>query len=437
MLRRRLINIVILAGLIAGGLLVVGLSSLIAEDAASMTDVNAVVAGNTEFAFDLYARLKEHPAVKEADGNLFFSPYSISTALAMTYAGAREDTARQMAAVLKFPSDTFLSGGLSATASPWEQGRLAGAFAALEKNLKAKPGEKGYELNVANALWGQKVYAFLPPFLDLNRKSYGAGLKEVDFAGATEQARRTINKWVEKETKDKIKELIRAGDLDPAAVLVLTNAIYFKGDWASKFKEENTKNATFHLSEEKTVETPMMCQKGSFDYVEDEDSQTLVLPYKGDELSMVVVLPKEVSLLASVESKLCAGNLRFELALVRKREVAVHLPKFKMTTATVDLGDILQSLGMKDAFSLPPADFSGMTGKKELFISNVLHKAFVEVNEEGTEAAAATAVVMAKGGPAMSPVFRADHPFIFIIRDNRSGGILFMGRVMNPVVESN
>jgi len=435
MLRRRLINIVILAGLIAG-LLVAGLSSLIAEDAASITDVNAVVAGNTEFAFDLYARLKEHLAVKEADGNLFFSPYSISTALAMTYAGARGDTARQMATVLKFPSDTSLSGGLSNTASPWEQGRLAGAFAALEKSLKASPGRSGYELNVANALWGRKGYAFIQPFLDLNRKSYGAGLKEVDFAGATEQARRTINKWVEKETKDKIKELIRAGDLDPAALLVLTNAIYFKGDWASKFKEESTKNAPFHLSEEKTVEAPMMYQRGGFDYAEDEDSQTVVLPYKGDELSMVVVLPKEVGLLASVESKLCAGNLRSELERVRKREVAVHLPKFKMTTATVDLGDILQNMGMKDAFSLPPADFSGMTGKKELFISKVLHKAFVEVNEEGTEAAAATAVVAKAGGPPMSLVFRADHPFIFIIRDNRSGGILFMGRVMHPVVES-
>ena len=156
---------------------------------------------------------------------------------------------------------------------------------------------------------------------------------------------------------------------------------------------------------------------------------------KLDHDSMVVVLPKEVGLLASVESKLCAGNLRSELALVRKREVAVHLPKFKMTTGTVDLGDILQNMGMKDAFSLPPADFSGMTGKRDLFISMVLHKAFVEVNEEGTEAAAATAVVM-KAGAAMSPVFRADRPFIFMIRDNRSGSLLFMGRVMNPAIES-
>jgi len=255
MLRRRLINIVISIGLIAGLMFFLGQSFVIADEPASPTDIKAVVAGNTEFAFDLYARLKDHPAVKKADGNLFFSPYSISTALAMTYSGARGRTAEQMAQTLKFPATRPLEG---APNIPWEQGRLAGAFGTLEKNLKASPGKSGYELSVANALWGQAGYGFLDSFLELNRKYYGAGLKEVDFKHQTEKARKIINAWIEKQTKDKIKDLIRPGDLDDRTRLVLTNAIYFKGDWARKFKEADTKDAAFHISEERKVQVPLM-----------------------------------------------------------------------------------------------------------------------------------------------------------------------------------
>ena len=304
-------------------------------------------------------------------------------------------------------------------------------------NKRGKKG--GYQLSVANALWGQKGYGFLQEFIDLTKKYYGAGLREVDFVSAVERekARKAINAWVEKQTKDKIKELIQPGVFTRLTRLVLTNAIYFKGDWASKFKEENTKPAPFYVTEEKSVEVPMMYQKGQFAYTEGEDAQVLVLPYKGDELSMLIVLPKKPSLLPSIERELTLKNLKVELERLRKQEVKVYLPKFKITWGVFKLNDILKAMGMKDAFSLPPADFSGMTGRKDLFISHVLHKAFVEVNEEGTEAAAATAVVMDReSAPAPPPVFRADHPFVFMIRDNRSGTILFMGRVTNPAVKA-
>ena len=419
-----------------------------AADKRAVADANleAIVVGNTEFAFNLYARLKDHPEVKKANGNLFFSPYSISTALAMTYAGARGRTAEQMAVVLHLPFEQDLVHDERGPDKPrplmvvrylWEVSRIAAAFAALEETLKDDPKTGGYELHVSNSLWGQKGYGFLREFLDLIEKNYGAGLREVDFINAVERekTRKAINAWVERQTKDKIKELIQPGVFDRLTRLVLTNAIYFKGDWASKFKEENTKPAPFYVTEEKSVEVPMMYQKGKFAYAEGEDAQVLVLPYKGEQLSMLIMLPKKISLLRSIESELSLKNLKVELERLRKQEVKVYLPKFKITWGVFKLNDIFKAMGMKDAFSLPPADFSGMTGMKDLYISHVLHKAFVEVNEEGTEAAAATAVVLGRGGPGM-PVFRADHPFVFIIKDNRSGSILFMGKVMNPAKQS-
>jgi serpin B len=441
MSQRCLTSLAVLLVILGSFTLPAAMSYAADKRAVADADLEAIVAGNTEFAFDLYSRIKDHPEVKKADGNLFFSPYSISTALAMTYAGARGRTAEQMTETLKFPFEEDLMHDerspngprpLMVVRLPWETRRLAAAFGAMEKGLKAEPKESGYQLSVANALWGQKDYKFLQSFLDLNREYYGAGLEQVDFVRETEKARKTINKWVEKQTKDRIKDLIPRGAVDHLTVLVLTNAIYFKGDWAGKFKEENTEHTDFHITEDKTVKVPMMYQKGRFAYTEGEDAQTLVLPYKGDELSMLIVLPKKIGMLASVESELTSKNLKFELGRMREREVQVYLPKFKMTCGALELKHILKDMGMKDAFSLPPADFSSMTGVKDLFISKVLHKAFVEVNEEGTEAAAATAVVMTRGGPRLAPVFRADRPFIFMIRDNRSGSILFMGRVVNP-----
>ena len=372
-------------------------------------DQAAVVLGNNGFALELYAKLCGR------EGNLFLSPFSISTALAMTYAGARGETEAQMAKVLHFALG---------------QKRLHPAFEELITGLYAEKKKQGYQLVVANALWGQEGYGFLKEFLELTRTYYGAGLHELDFKGATEPARKTINTWVERKTKGKIKDLIKPGVLSALTRLVLTNAIYFKGDWASKFKEGETKESPFTLLSGKKVTVPMMNQTEEFKYMEDEKLQALELPYVGDKLSMVVFLPRKIDGLGDLEKSLTVESLSKWLRALRKRKVIVLLPKFKMTSE-FGLADVLRSLGMTDAFSLPPADFSGMDGKKDLFISAVIHKAFVEVNEEGTEAAAATAVVMGLTAvmPEQPPVFRADHPFTFIIRETESNSILFMGRV--------
>jgi serpin B len=389
-------------------------------------DSNAIAGGISEFAFNLYGRIKDLPAVKQTGGNLFFSPYSISTALAMTYTGARGNTAKEMAAVLKLPVEAENSASRK---------KIAAAFGALQKQLQADKETSGYQLNIANALWGQKGYGFLPEFLELNKKYFGSGLNEVDFV-KSEEARKTINTWVEQQTKEKIKDLIPSGVLDSMTRLVLTNAIYFKGDWAIQFKEENTKETDFHVTSQKTVKVPMMYQKETFEYGEVDEMQLLQMPYKGDELSMLIILPGTIADLDSVEGKLDSQTLQSNMKQMRKCEVEVYLPKFKMTCGTLELKGLLREMGMKDAFS-NAADFSGMDGKKDLFISNVMHKAFVEVNEEGTEAAAATGVGMKLLSlPAPPPVFRADHPFIFFILDNRTNCILFMGRLVNPVIES-
>jgi serpin B len=405
---------------LAGILLAVGAKG---KEEPPEADTVAVIAGNSEFALELYVKLSGDPNVRPASGNLFFSPYSISTALAMTWAGARGETEKQMAEVLHF-------------SLPQEQ--LHPAFGFLEKQLNAEGEERGYELSVANALWGQTGYGFLKEFLTLTKENYGAGLREVDFVNAAkrEKARKTINSWVEKETKEKIKDLIPQGVLDALTRLVLTNAIYFKGDWAVEFDKKETTDSLFKISADKEVTVPLMYQKGDFKYAQEDKLQILELPYKGDELSMVVLLPTEVDGLAELEKSLRPKNLNRWLTLLRKQEVHVYLPKFKMTTGPLELSGILKAMGMKDAFSMA-ADFSGMTGSRDLFISNVLHKAFVAVDEKGTEAAAATAVVMTLTAvPVASPVFRADHPFVFVIKDNRSGSILFMGRVVNPAKQA-
>jgi len=376
-------------------------------------DEKAVVEGNNAFALDLYAKLKEE------EGNIFFSPYSISSALAMTYAGARGRTAKQMAEVLHFDSG---------------QERLRLAFGALIARLNAQAKDGGYQLSVANALWGQKGYRFLKEFLDLTRSSYGAGLRKVDFRtrAAREAARKTINTWVEKQTEGKIKNLIKPEILNRLTRLVLTNAIYFKGNWARQFEKGYTKDSLFWIAPDKKLEVPMMYQSRELKYTEGDTFQALELPYVDNELSMVVLLPKKIDGLAELEGLLTASNLKEWFGNLRQQEVRVYLPRFRMTSE-FRLDEVLQSMGMTDAFSLPPADLSGMTGGMDLFISAMLHKAFVEVNEKGTEAAAATAEVVAEAeAPTLPPVFRANHPFIFLIRDTQSGAILFLGRVVNP-----
>lgn len=365
---------------------------------------------NNAFALDLYQQLR-----KEKTGNLFFSPTSISVALAMTYAGAKGETAEEMAKVLHF-------------ALPPEE--LHPAFGALLQQWNT-PG-KGYQLSVANRLWGATGYKFLDEFLQITKTSYNAPLEQLDFAGKTEEARQIINKWAEDATQQKIKDLLPKGVLDPLTRLVLTNAIYFKGNWASQFKKEQTQERPFYLGAENNwLKVPMMTQKGTFSYAELEDAKMLELPYVGEDLSMLILLPNELNGLAALEEKLSKENLSaWSASLAKKKDVVVSIPKFQVESS-FSLKETLQAMGMKAAFG-EASDFSGMNGKKDLYISAVLHKAFVEVNEEGTEAAAATAVVINERAMRPATEFKADHPFVFLIRDNRSGDTLFMGRFVKP-----
>jgi serpin B len=376
---------------------------------APAADKTAAARDNNAFAVDLYGKLRT------GDGNLFFSPESISTALAMTYAGARTQTAEQMAKTLHFTLP---------------QERLHPALGALMADLNSGGKKRGYQLSVANALWGQKGHDFLPAFLTLLKDDYGAEMHEVDFLRDTEGARQTINSWVEKQTQDKIKDLIARDVLPPETQLVLTNAIYFKGDWNTQFKKDATRDAPFQVSAREKVNVPLMNQTGDFPYFEGESFQALEMPYVGKDLSMVVLLPKKADGLADLEKTLSTDKLADWLAKLHTDEVVVALPKFKLTSQ-FSLKDTLSAMGMVDAFT-DSADFSGIDGNKNLFISAVIHKAFVDVNEEGTEAAAATAVIAQPTAARINPVFRADHPFLFLIRDKRSGSILFLGRVVNP-----
>ena len=379
--------------------------------AAVKPEVSPVVQGNDAFAFDLYAQLAGQR------GNLFFSPYSLSTALAMTYAGARGETAAEMARTLHFPL---------------KQEELHPAFARLIKELDGKGQQRPFELHSANALWGQKGYPFLPEFITLTKANYGAGLREVDFVNATDAARRTINEWVEQETKQKIKDLVPPGVLNDMTRLVLTNAIYFKAPWQHQFSKYATKQEDFRMTADQKVAVPMMHQAGAFNYLDGDTFQLLEMPYKGRAQSMLVLLPKKLDGLADLEKTLNAKNLDAWLAKCRSQQVRVAFPRFKITQE-FELNKTLGAMGMPLAFS-DRADFSGMDGRQDLYISNVLHKAFVDVNEEGTEAAAATGVAVgAKSAPPTpQQEFRADHPFVLLLRDTGSGSILFMGRVTNP-----
>lgn len=378
----------------------------------------SVVKGDNQFATDLYGRLRD-----KTSGNLFFSPYSISAALAMTYAGAAGETQKQMAEALHF-------------AVP--ESDLHQAMARLRESLVAD-AKKGYQLRVANRLWGQKGFEFLPEFLQLTRQDYGAELGIVDFAQAAEEARKQINEWVEKQTDEKIKDLLAPGVLDVQTRLVLTNAIYFKGNWQEKFDKDATRDTPFHVSADKEVTAPMMHQTERFGYQVTDDLQVLEMPYAKGELSMVVLLPKQVEGLAELEKKLTEAKLQEWTKGLGRQKVIVYVPRFKMTSQ-FSLKETLEAMGMTLPFT-QKADFSRMSRTKganegDLYITAVIHKAFVDVNEEGTEAAAATGVVMglrsARPQPEQPPTFRADHPFVFLIRDNQTGSILFLGRVTNP-----
>ncbi len=391
-----------------GMLASLGATASFAKDA---PEGDPIVTGSNQFALELYQRLQSRP------GNLFFSPASLSTALAMTYAGAVGETADQMAAVLHFslPPD-----------------QLPGPFGAFQKAL-LDSGEG--RLKIANRLWGADAYPFRPEFLALTREHFGAELASVPFGSDPESARKTINAWVENQTNDKIRDLLPPGVVDTLTRLVLTNAVYFKGSWTDPFRKERTEEADFFPSEDTILRVQMMSRLGRYRHFAGEGLQALELPYQGDKLSMLVLLPDARDGLPALEKALNRETLDRWIAGLRNKEVRVFLPRFKMESQFA-LKDTLQAMGMPLPFDQTRADFSGIATGEDLYISAVIHKAFVDVNEEGTEAAAATAVAVSARAmpvqPAPPPTFRADHPFVFAIRDNASGALLFLGRVSEP-----
>jgi len=371
--------------------------------------------GNNTFAFELYSKLASE------QGNLFFSPYSISSAFAMTYAGAKGNTEQEIMKVMHFI-------GI--------QPVFHSEFNNLASELKSR-NSKNIEFNTANALWAQKGLNFLDDYLSITDKYYDAGLKQVDFSSSQsrDKTRKEINNWVEDQTKNKIKDLIQPGVLSPATMLVLVNAIYFYGSWDMQFAKEMTYEETFHSNDTSSFNTPFMHHKDHYKYGETDQMRMIELPYTDIDLSMMIILPKKGFQLTEIEQNLNHENYALWNSLLMKEEVRIAIPKFKME-AKYTLNKVLNEMGMTDAFS-SGADFSGITGKKELFIDKVIHKAFVEVNETGTEAAAATAIMMEKSAHAHGEIksFKADHPFVFIIKDNISGTILFIGRLTDPAVQ--
>jgi serpin B len=381
----------------------------------SEADLELLVEGNSAFAFDLYH------ALSEGDNNLFYSPYSISLALAMTYAGACGETAQQMADTLHFTLS---------------QDRLHPAFNGLDIELsqrgegaQGKDGE-GFRLNIVNAIWGQKDYEFLTTFLDTLAENYGAGLRLLDFISAPEESRITINRWVSDQTEGRIEDLIPQGLIDTLTRLVLTNAIYFNAAWQYPFDEKMTEDGPFYLLQGGQVTVPMMKQTESFGYTEGDGYQAVELRYDGGELAMVVLLPQSGQF-ATFQETLDAQRVAAIIKALEPTRVALTMPQFEFES-DFSLKEALTAMGMPVAFS-SDADFSGMTGNRDLFISDVVHKAFVSVDEAGTEAAAATAVVMVMTAVPGVPVqLTIDRPFIFLIRDIETGAILFVGRVLNP-----
>ena len=374
-----------------------------------------LVSGTNDFAFDLYQVLSAD------DGNLFYSPYSISLALAMTYAGARGETEQQMAQTLGFVLP---------------QNRLHPAFSHLTEELASRgegaagKDENGFRLDIANAIWGQEGYQFLAEFLDILDANYGAGMRTLDFVSDPEQARLIINEWASNETEGRIEDLVPPDAIDALTRLVLTNAIYFDAAWSQPFSPEATTDEPFHLLDGAQVRTSMMRQSGAFDYAEGAGYQAIQLPYDGYKTSMIILLPAQEGF-GAFEAILNAGKAETILQDLEPKQVSLAIPRFEYES-DFSLGETLAAMGMPDAFT-SAADFSGMTGNRELFISEVVHKAFVSVDEEGTEAAAATAVMMPFSAAPEEPVeFTADRPFMFLIRDNLTGTILFVGRVVNP-----
>jgi serpin B len=372
-------------------------------------DLSETISGNNEFAFTLYEEIND----KEED--VFFSPYSISSALAMTYNGARGETRKEMQELLNFIVNS------EALSSHFKE--LNDKFSNLKRDK--------IQLNIANSLWCQEDIDFKQNFLDLNKNYYSAGIEKVNFAENYKEIREQINEWVENKTNSKIKELISKGMLDELTRLVLVNAIYFKGMWEFPFEKEKTKEDTFYIYTKCMTKTDFMHRTLSAKYYKDDLAEVIEIPYSGKKLSMMIVMPVEKYGMKKLEERLDAELYESYRQSMYTTKVDLALPKFKIE-AGYDLTKPFRELGMESAFN-SEADFSGITESEDLYISNIVHKSYVDVNEEGTEAAAATGVVMRKTTAVMKNVkFEADHPFIFFIKDNKTGSILFMGRLMNP-----
>ncbi len=381
------------------------------------SELKTLSAGNSAFAIDLYQ------AVRDGGGNLLFSPYSISLALAMTYGGAMEQTAQQMAETLYFslPDEDIHTG-----------------FNALDLELASRNNEDdetmpGFKLNIANSAWAQSDRPFKQDYLDLLAENYGAGLHLTDFVENSEGSRQAINDWISDETHGKIEDLIPAGAINTLTQLVLANAIYFNAGWQSTFDETLTEDGTFTLLDESQISAPMMSTSDPerFGYIAGENYQAVELPYNGSQLSMVILLP-ETGEYESFEANLDLYQLAEILKDLETKQVELQMPKFSFESE-FGLVSVLRQLGMQAAFDPQTADFSGIDGTKELSISDVIHKAFISVDEEGTEAAAATAVVFRTTSMPITDIqMQIDQPFIFLVQDKPTGTILFLGRVLDP-----
>jgi serpin B len=376
-------------------------------------DDSGVIGGNNQFAVDLYRALQVRP------GNVSMSPASISTALALAYEGARSSTAEEMAKALHYPAD---------------RAAMREGFQALLARMNRDEPGCPYKLKAANSLWGQAGESFLPDYLRVVSNIYGGDLTSVNFRSDANDACRQINAWVDDKTEHLITQLISPRDVVPGTSLVLVNTLYFKGAWLSPFEKSLTTPADFHPASGSTVSVPTMRQTHPFRYAENKIEQILEMPYRGDDYAMLFVLPRQIDGLGVLEKSLSTERVAGWVKSLGTQRVAVELPKFKLTSRA-ELSKTLAALGMPTAFT-PSADFSGITSRRDLFISAVVHQVVVNMDEEGTEAAAATGVMMARTAfrPMPIPVFRADHPFLYMIRDVKTGSILFIGRVVDPSV---
>jgi serpin B len=412
---KRLLALALLAGCSDSTTEIPEVRSDLARDkqpSVTSTAFDTLVRGNTAFAADLYR------AVRQTPGNLFMSPHSISIALAMTYAGSSATTATQIADTLHF-------------ALPAEQ--LHAAFNKLDLELASRAANaKGdtipFKLTTANAIFGQKDKRFEQPFLDTLARNYGAGVRVLDFESDPEGSRLTINDWVENKTNDKIKQLLPQGSITDLTRLVLTNAIYFSAAWDEPFSPSETASRPFQLAGGQTVSVPTLHQVHQRGYGAGEGYRAAELPYDGNKLSMVVVVPDD---LATFEASLDADRIESIVGSISTHSLDLTLPKFKFD-APLGLKEVLYSLGMVDAFTPGAADFSGIDGTRNLVITDVLHKGFISIDEKGTEAAAATAVIIGDTSAPEPATLVVDKPFVFFIRDIPTGAILFVGRVVDP-----